>query len=36
MLKGVETSLPRANFGREQYGLTISTNEFSIGPDIRS
>ena len=30
-VKGVETSLPRANFGREQYGLTISTNEFSSG-----
>ncbi len=30
-VKGVETSLPRANFGREQYGLTIDTNEFSSG-----
>lgn len=30
-VKGVETSLPRAKFGREQYGLTISTNEYSSG-----
>jgi 2-polyprenyl-3-methyl-5-hydroxy-6-metoxy-1,4-benzoquinol methylase len=30
-VKGVETSLPRANFGREQYGLTINTNEFVHG-----
>ena len=30
-VKGVETSLPRANFGREQYGLSINSNEFSTG-----
>ena len=30
-VKGVETSIPRANFGREQYGLTIDTREYSSG-----
>ncbi len=30
-VKGVETSIPRANFGKEQYGLRIDTNEYSSG-----
>ena len=30
-VKGVETSIPRANYAKEHYQLTIDTNEFSSG-----